>query len=177
MNQKTVGTIASDLLIKNNESYDPREIQKAQENEYLQNLEWCVKHAKKLVDCSSLENHDACKDRSALTGSFFIAVILKKEKLLENVLRNYFIATTACPTPTYDQTVYRYDDQKDSIEYLWTVPDRETCLTFKENITEIVPEERALLQNILSFYDKTLLRMAKKFNKEQMVLGGALEGK
>lgn len=174
--QATTGAIASELLRKHDQSLNPQEVQKAQEQEYLQNLEWSVRHAQKKVSCSDIEGHDACKDRPAMEGSFFVSVLLKKEKLLENVLRNYFVPTKSCPTPTYDQTLYRYDDNKESIEFVWVIPDRETCEIFRENVTIIVPEERALLKCILDFYDGVYFRMAKKFNGEKMTLGIGLEG-
>lgn len=173
--KSTTGKIASELLSKRDQNFNPQEIQRAQEQEYLQNLEWAVNHAKKMVDCSTLPGHDSCKDRVSFEGSFFISVILKKEKLLENVLRNYFIPTKVCPTPSYDQTLYRYDDVKGSIEFIWVVPDRETALTFKENIAVIAPEERGLLKHIIDFYDGTLFRKMKSFNGESMNLGGSLE--
>jgi len=114
--KKTMGAIASDLLNKESSNdISPIEVQKAQEKEYLDNLTWCVQHALKKVDCSKIEGHDICKDREPLHGDFFIVVLLKKERLLENVLRNYFIATKACPTPHYDQTVYRYDHKNQDI--------------------------------------------------------------
>lgn len=172
----TVGKIASELLDKHNTNLNPQEIQRAQEYEYIQNLEWSVKHAQKKVDCSSIKDHDYCKDRVSTQGSFFISVLLKKEKLLENVLRNYFVPTVACPTPTYDQTLYRYDHIKDSIEFIWVIPDRETCETFRENVSIIVPEEWGLLKCVLDFYDGVYFRMAKKFNGEKMSLGIELEG-
>jgi hypothetical protein len=174
--KKTLGSISQDLLKTDNTVINPQEIQRAQEQEYLDNLVWCVKHARKEVDCSTIENHEACKDRVPLEGSFFVACLLKKEKLLENVLRNYFVATKSCPTPCYDQTVFRYNHEKGDIEYIWTVPDRETCLTFKENKNIIVPSEQALLKNILDFYSGALYRQAKEFNGEQMHLGGELKG-
>lgn len=174
--KQTIGSIASDLLSKNDTlNLNPQEIQKAQEKEYLDNLVWCVEHAKKEIDCAGIQGHDQCATRSRLRGDFFVTALLKKEKLLENVLRNYFVATQTCPTPTYDQTVFKYNDAKGDIEFIWVVPDRETCLTFKENITQIVPEERQLLQNILDFYDGTLYKKMKKFNGEEMTLGGNLK--
>lgn len=176
MENKTVGAVASDLLSKHNESLSPQEVAQAQEREYLANLEWAVRHAQKKVDCYSMQGHDQCRTRDALDGSFFVAVLLKKEKLLENVLRNYFVATKACPTPTYDQTIYRYNHEKEDVEYIWTIPDRETCLTFKENASIIVPAERQLLQCVLNFYDGTYYKMMKKFNGEEMTPGGVLVG-
>ena len=174
MRRQTVG--AQSLKAKENAplKIDPREIAKAQEEEYLRNLVWAVEHAKKQVDCSSIEGHDYCKQRTALVGDFFIAALLKKEKLLDNVLRNYFVPTLSCPTPHYDQTVYRYNDAKGDIEFLWVVPDEETCMIFKDNKNIVVPDERGLLYNILSFYDGTLFKLAKKLNGETGYAGGSL---
>lgn len=175
MNQ-TVGKIASDLLLKTPDSNDPIEIQRATEQEYLDNLMWCVQHALKKVDCSSIENHGECKNRSALEGDFYVAALLKKEKLLQNVLRNYFIATKSCPTPTFDQTIYKYNFKKEAIEFLWVVPDQETALTLKDNKQIVVLEERGLLQFVLDYYNGNLHRICKKLNGETMNAGSLLEG-
>lgn len=170
----TVGKIASDLLASGSGKSDPREIQRATEKEYIDNLEWCVQHALKKVDCSSVKGHDICKNREALEGDFFVSVLLKKEKILENVLRNYFIATKDCPTPFFDQTMYKYNSKKEAIEFLWVIPDQETCLTYKENAKKVVPSERALLQYILDYYDGTLHRICKTLNGETMAPGSLL---
>lgn len=173
-----MGVISQEVLSKETyKNINPQEIQRAQEKEYLDNLIWCVQHAQKKVDCSAIEGHEICKDRVALEGDFFIVCLLKKEKLLENVLRNYFVATKACPTPTYDQTLFRYNANKEDVEFVWVVPDRETCLTFQENKNIIVPAEQGLLKFVLDFYSGLLFRKAKEFNGEKMVLGGILEEK
>ena len=172
---KTVGAIASELQKKTPDSIDPIEIQRATEREYLDNLVWCIKHAQKKVDCSAIEGHDACKDRPAMDGDFYIAALLKKEKLLENVLRNYFVPTLACPTPHFDQTIYKYNAAKEDLEFLWVVPDQETCEVFLENKEKIVPAEQALLKYVLEYYDGTLFNMAKKLNGESHFAGSALE--
>jgi hypothetical protein len=174
--KQTVGKIASDLMLKTPYSNDPIEIQRATEREYLENLEWCVKHALKQVDCSSIAGHDECKNRAALEGDFYVAALLKKEKLLQNVLRNYFVATKSCPTPTFDQTIYKYNSKKEAIEFLWVVPDQETALTLKENKQIVVAEERGLLQFVLDYYDGNLHRICKKLNGETMDAGSMLIG-
>ena len=174
--KKTIGQVATELLIKVPDTLDPIEIQRATEQEYLNNLIWAVEHAKKMVDCSDIKGHERCVQRSAMEGSFFVTSVIKKEKLLSNVIRNYFIPTKDCPTPTYDQTVYRVDDKKEEIQFLWVIPDRETCLTLSENKDIVVPQERSLLQFVLDFYDGTLYRMMKKLNKESKYAGSMLEG-
>lgn len=177
MSRQTIGKISTDLLNKTPDSNDPREIQRATEKEYLDNLVWCAQHALKKVDCSSIEGHDACKDRVAMSGNFYIAALLKKEKLLQNVLRNYFVPTISCPTPHFDQTVYLYNYEKDDIEFLWVVPDKETSEIFRENRLKIVPNERGLLKFVLDYYDGTLFRLAKRLNGESTNPGVSLEGR
>ena len=173
--KKTVGAIASELQKQNTNPIDPIELQRATEKEYLDNLIWCVKHVQKKIDCSGLENHEACKDRPAMDGDFYIAALLKKEKLLENVLRNYFVPTIACPTPHFDQTVYKYVKEKEDVEFLWVIPDQETCEIFHANKDKIVPAERGLLGYVLAYYDGSLFNMAKRFNGESHFAGSALE--
>jgi hypothetical protein len=177
MTRPTLGKISTDLLLSSPSSTDPIEIQRATEQEYLDNLIWAVKHAQKKIDCSNIEGHDQCKDRFPFDGDFYIVALLKKEKLLPNVLRNYFVPTLMCPTPAFDQTVYKYDHQKKDIEFMWVVPDRDTCETFKENILQIVPEERGLLDFVIKYYDGTLFYWAKKLNGETDKPGNLLEEK
>lgn len=174
--KKTIGSIATELKQKQDSNLNPQDIQQATEQEYLDNLIWSVQHARKKVDCADEECKKNCDTRSAMIGDFYIVGILKKERLLDNVLRNYFIPTLSCPTPHFDQTLYKYNAQKEDIEFLWVIPDRETCEMFKENKDKIVPEERSLLKFILDYYDGTLFQLAKKLNGETKNLGGALEG-
>jgi hypothetical protein len=98
---------------------------------------------------------------------FYIVVITKKERLMPNVLRNYFTARFSCPTPDYDQTVYRFERKNDVIDFLWTIPSKDTCLQLKEHALAIHPEERQLLQFVLDFADGSLFELAKKLNGEE----------
>lgn len=177
----TVGKQARDLLLKKPDPIDPIEIQREIHKDYIANLEWCVKHMQKKVDCSHLvgkdRGHEHCATRESWTGDFFVAVLLKKERILENVLRNYFLATLTCPTPTWDQSVYHYQSATEELTYLWTIPDRETCEIFTDNARHIVPEERQLLKMILDFNDGTLLRKCRQLNGERLDTGIVLEGK
>ena len=173
--KQTIGAIASQLQTKQPDTLDPIELQRATEQEYIDNLIWCVKHAKKEVDCSGIDGHLECKNRDAMTKDFYIAALLKKEKLLDNVLRNYFIPTLACPTPHFDQTVYKFNAAKQDIEYLWTVPDKELCEEFVQNRNQVLPEERGLLKFVLDYYDGTLFKLCKKLNGESHFAGSALE--
>lgn len=171
---KTAGSIVSELSQKTPDSLDPIEIQRATEKEYINELTWCIKHAQKKTMCRDTCDKD-CANRSSLDGDFFIEALTKKEKILENTLRNYFIPRRSCPTPHFDQTVYRYNSKSDDVEFLWVVPDKDTCETFHQNKNKIVPAEQDLLRNVLAYYDGTLFNMMKQLNGETHFAGNALK--
>jgi len=150
-NRPTVGALAVQAqqnAVDNNHSAHEQMLM--QLSEYDRNLYECVERCK--------------KDYS---GDFFVVVLTKKEKLLQNVIRNFFYGRLSCPTPDYDQTVYRYVREEDVIEFIWVIPSRQTCFWLKDNVLSILPEERELLNFVLQFADGTLYKLAKKLNKEQ----------
>jgi hypothetical protein len=107
-------------------------------------------------------------NRSKIIGDFYVVVLTKMERLLTNVMRNYFFARMTCPTPDYDQAVFKYDAAREELSFLWIVPDRETCITFKENALSIAPEERDLLKFVLDFSSGELFKLAKRLNGEKL---------
>jgi len=160
MKRETVGKIASDLMQKTPDTRDPIELERELHKDYEKNIYLCCDEGKK-----------------AHYGDFFITVVTKKETLMKNVLRNMFLHRSSCPTPDYDQTVYHYDKRNDALKFLWVIPSKDTCTLFKDNALEIVESEKELLRYILDFDDGTLYKLAKKFNGEQEVRGGALKEK
>lgn len=150
--KKTVGQISQELAAKAPESRDPVELQRELQKEYIDNLIQCVNTHKK-----------------EYSSDFYVVVLTKKERLMENVLRNYYLATKACPTPTYDQAVYKYRYKEEDLVFMWVVPSKDTCEHFRDNALDVLKyggEERELLRYVLLFYDKTLDTIAAKENGE-----------
>ncbi len=179
--KKTVGAEAYERLLKTPETRDPIEIQREVQKDYIANLEWAVRHMQKKVDCSHLigtgRGHDECVQRVGYDGSFYVVVLTKKERLMDNVLRNYFFSTMYCPTPDFNQSVYKYHHDREQLEYLWTLPDEEVCKAFIANTNYVVPEEREMLSYILQFYDGSLIKKARQLNGENLETGIILEKK
>lgn len=147
--RETVGKISSELLQKEPDTRDPIALEREMHKDYVNHV------------------YDAvARGKTEFPGDFFVVVITKKERLMQNVLRNYFLARSTCPTPEWDQTVYRYKRADDLIEFLWVVPSKDTCQLFKDNALEISPEEKDLLRFVMDFTDGTLLKLAKRLNKE-----------
>ena len=98
---------------------------------------------------------------------FYVVVNTKKERLMDNVIRNYFYHRKSCPTPEWDQVVYKYKYSSGELEFMWVVPSMHTCKMFKENLLSIDKKEKELLQFVLDYEDGTLFRLAKKENGER----------
>jgi len=153
----TVGKISLDLSKKTPDSRDPIELEREMHKDYEKNVFLAIERGKK--EFGSL---------------FYIVVITKKEPLMKNVLRNYFTPRSSCPTPDYDQALYKYDN--DTLTFLWVVPSKDTCELFRDNLLQIDPSEKELLQFVLRFYDGDLLRLSRKLNGE-IEEGIILEGR
>ena len=149
MDKKTVGQTSVELLQKEPETRSPIDIQREVHKEWDKELFECIDRGKKDI-----------------SGDFFVVVITKKEKLMPNVLRNYFGFRRSCPTPDWDQTVFHYHAEGDRIEFLWVVPSRDTCELFEQNVLQIADAEKELLRYVLDFKDGTLMRKTKQLNKE-----------
>jgi len=149
--EKTVGQAAVESQQKDPETRDPIELEREIHKDYEKNLSICID--------SGIKNYDT---------DFFVVVLVKKERLLENVLRNLFLHRSTCPSPEYDQSVYKYHRTTGAIEFIWVVPSKETCEMFTLNALQIVGGERSLLTYVLDFSDGTLLRKSKELNGERM---------
>jgi len=152
----TVGKAAYDLLInpqKENES--PIAYEREMHKEYEQDVHLCVDNHKPVFD-----------------GDFYVVVLRKRERLMPNVYRTFFLGRLSCPTPTFDQTVYKYHRSNEIVEFLWVVPDQETCVVFKRDMLEIAPDEKELLGFVLDYYDGELDKKAALLNKEPIVKEG-----
>jgi len=107
--------------------------------------------------------------------SFYIVCLTKRERLFDKTIRNYFFSRVSCPTPNYDQAVYRYDHKKKKLEFLWVIPSRETCFIIKQSALEVSTKERELLSYVLDFADGTLYKKCKELNGETNKPGIVLE--
>jgi len=149
--RENVGKIARDLLLKqDNKAPTANEAMSEQLSEYDKNIYECIAENKKKFQ-----------------SDFYLIVLTKKERVAKNILRSYFFGRLSCPTPDYDQVVYKYDITKDKISFLWVVPDRETCKHMIKNKHVIPPGEWELLSNVLKYQDGSLFRLAKELNGEE----------
>lgn len=147
--RENAGKIASDLQKKAPDTRDPIELQREMQENYEKYLVETIESGKK-----------------AYEDPFYVVVEMKKERLLQNIIRNYFIARQSCPTPFYDQTVYRIKMKEDRVDLLWVIPSKDTCEMMKEFALEVAPTERILRDYVLAYYDGSLLTLCRSLNGE-----------
>jgi len=103
--KKTTGEWSVELSKKDQGNHSAIDQMREQLDDYEANVHECVKsHLDKFI------------------GDFYIVVLTKKERLMQNVLRGYFFARQSCPTPDYDQAVYKYCREDDRLDFLWVIP-------------------------------------------------------
>lgn len=160
MNQKRekLGKLAVEAMNKPLETTDAREQGAEMTKPYLEELRKSMEEGKvKFSD----------KD-------FFITVLTKREKLLQNVIRNYFIVRSTCPTPDYDQAVWHYKKEFDNVGFIWCIPSKTFCDHLVEEGYSLSPEYFELLQTVYDFRDGKLMEKAILFNREDVLVGNVV---
>jgi len=147
--KKTVGQEAIDRLNNPDHTQTVVDTQREADKEYFDEIKKCV------------DTH------KSWDTPYYIVVHQKKEQLLENVVRRYFLARESLPSPQWDQTVWRYTPLSGDLRFVWTLPDENTAKWMAGNPKEIPKEQHQLLAFVLEFLDKKLFKhFDEMFNKE-----------
>lgn len=105
--------------------------------------------------------------KKSFPHDFYIAVLTKSEPLIPGCVgRNFFTALRDCPTPFFDQAVYKYFYSTGILDLLWILPSSADCKEIKNDVLYLGPEYKELISYVLDFYDGSLLRKAQELNKE-----------
>lgn len=147
MNEKTIGQIALDLK-KDPYPQDVIETQREMQKEYLQNLYECAKKHEDITFADGLQGKEK---------PFYVCVQLKRERLIDNIIRTYFYARRSRPIPDYDLSLYYYDPQSGNIIFVWAIPDKETVEYILENKNQIPRDHEQLYNFCKQFKENTLI--------------------
>jgi hypothetical protein len=147
----TAGQIAGELASKGHDSNKVVDIQQTVQQDYMKELVACVE-----------------KNAQHIKGNFYVVVITKNEKALRNVFRNFFFARHSCPTPDYDQAVFKIDSSTKNIDFLWVIPSKDACHHLLDNKHLVAPEEYGILDFVIKYADGTLFKKAKELNGEHL---------
>jgi len=108
----------------------------------------------------------AIKGKKKYTNTFYVVVLTKREKLIAKTMRNYFYARQSCPTPGYEQAVYKFNSKDESLSFLWMVPTKEMCNQMYEQRFCMDLINDPLLPYVVEFIEGGLYRQALTLNGE-----------
>jgi hypothetical protein len=89
-------------------------------------------------------------------SDFYVQVLFCLDRIIPDYRKNIFAAQRSCPTPFYDQVVYKYHKNGDRLEFLWNVPDIDLCKFYRDNFSLVPDDEKWLYKNIMDFYSGKL---------------------
>lgn len=155
--ERTVGDISYELEKRGDQKINPIEMQEAihkgnkNEDSWENQISLCVERGIKFYP----------QDKD-----FFIVVLFKKERVLKNIVRQQFLYRLSCPTPSWDQVVYKYHRQKCELEFIWVVPDKESCMNLPNFVDFLPDEQQALIQYANAFNNGALDQQCALLNGE-----------
>ncbi len=154
--KKTVGQYSYELQQKGDEKINPIDLQQeihkgnTTEDSFENQVRIAVERG-----CSQFE------------GSFFVVVLFKKERLLKNVVRQYFFPRKSCPTPEYDQVVYKYFPKEEKLDFIWVIPDKQSVIDLALMGDDLPLEQRQLVQFARDFTSGELDKKCELLNQSK----------
>lgn len=131
---------------KKQEKIDLRELQGEFNKDYMENL---IKAAK------------GGKGKYGQHTKYYVVVLMKRERIMKKVLRNYFFTRLTCPSPSHDLTVYSYDSETEDLQFLWLIPDKKVC---KEVYSKRYTSPNAITPYVVDFMEARLSKKAIERN-------------
>ena len=154
--RKTYGEVLKEHWSKpHTDSDDVIEYRKAMEPEIVRNKHGTVAKALKL---DSYRNKD-----------FYVCLLMKTERI-GGVPHTFTFARHSCPTPTYQQSVWKYHHRSQDLEFLWSIPEQTLYWYIYRNAPQFLkdPETRGLAQFVCLMESGELLKWVIKENGEKL---------
>ena len=143
-----VGEIYTELQRKKHSNVELGEFTKEFNKDYMDNLVQAAMDGKKKYNTT-----------------FYVVVLFRRERLMKKLLRNGFLSRQSCPTPNYDQTVYKFNPTTEELEFLWVIPSPEICTQLYNKRLDIEIRKHPLMPYVVNFKEGKLLEKAKELNK------------
>lgn len=98
---------------------------------------------------------------------FYIVMMTRLEKI-GSVPRTFIFARRSCPTPVYNQSVWKFMHTTDTLEYLWSVPDQVLYWHIFNNQAQYIHDKECatLAKFVILMESGELLTWVKKENGE-----------
>jgi len=153
-NLTPIGKLYAEAQNKKHETVELRELQREFNKDYMDNLIQAALKGK---------SHHPNVDR------YFVVVLMKRERLMTKVLRNYFTTRITCPTPAHDQTVYMFNAKTEELTFLWVIPSKEICEKIYSYKYALNHPYAQLMPQVVDFMEGRLHLKEQEFNNSTRV--------
>jgi hypothetical protein len=82
-----------------------------------------------------------------------------------------FFTRSTCPTPAFNQAVYRYDVKNGKLEIAWQLPSNKRCLKLLAQPFALDEGERLLIGYVHDLKSGALEQLARDLNNEEYQAG------
>ncbi len=140
--KKTVGAAALELMVKGDDRQGVIDTQREMTKGYVDQLIICA------------QSGEIAYGR---TNNFYVCVQTRRERLLQNVIRNQFYHRLTRPGPAYDLALYYYNPKDEDLRFIWCIPDKQTVEAMSEPGYMPPIEQQQLYGFVRGFLDGTLV--------------------
>ncbi|MFB5619511.1 MAG: hypothetical protein ACE5RC_00060 [Nitrosopumilus sp.] len=137
---ETVGAASQRLLSKADTKQGIIDTQKEMQKRFLEEISICTQR----------KEYEDWKD------PWYVIVLSRRERTMINVIRNQFFGRKSLPRPEFDQNVFKYYPLTGNLEYIWTIPDRDTTYWLATNPETAPTEQKQLVNFCVEFINGTL---------------------
>ena len=135
----------------NNDTVEVRELSKEMNKGYMDTLK-----------------DTAIDGKKKYTDTFYVVVLTKRERLISKVLRNFFYARQSCPTPSYEQAVYKFNSKDEVLTFLWMIPSKQLCKDMFKQRHDLNMVNDPLLPFVIDYVTGRLYVKAIELNEEHL---------
>lgn len=104
------------------------------------------------------EVQECIKNHSHFNEPFYIVVLYKIEKLMQNVIRRYYVGRLSLPTPSWSQDVWRYNPATGDLEFIWSLPEKSVAMWLVDRPHDIKDEHKQLKNFVVYHLEKKLYK-------------------
>lgn len=138
--------------------------------------EYSREQAKEIIRQVALTTKEATAFDIYKNKDFYVVCLQSEERMLMKTPLYKYFARLSCPTPIFQQSVWKYHHQSKDLEYLWTICDKLTYYDMinKPHKYKYDKEWGNQLKFVQMMHSGSLEAWVKKENREDVLKTGVL---
>lgn len=108
----------------------------------------------------------ATEETKKYDGDFYIQQVTETARGTNRTVKNVSISRNTCPSPDFDQVVYKYKKKDDVLELLWVVPEKQVAYYILSGLDtgDLDPDVYDLVEYVVDFATGELNKKCLEYN-------------